>query len=1086
MARSAGLFLILVALLAVTVTADTLTTDSAKADTKDAKWDVSEIGLPYDTIAFTCSEGAWISVDVHPNGKMLVFDLLGDIYTMPIEGGQATCIAGGPAYEIQPRFSPDGTRISFTSDRGGADNIWVMDIDGTNPVQITKEDFRLLNNATWHPSGKYIVARKHFTGYRSMGAGEMWQYMVPEGGGGIQLTKKKNDQQDAGEPIFSPDGKFLYWSEDMSDGPFFQYNKDPNGTIYVIRRLNLETGEITELIQLNGGAVRPQISPDGKTMAFVRRVREMSVLSLYEIASGEVRHLWSGLDEDQQETWAIFGVYPGFDWTPDGKSIIITAQGKLWRVTIADGSVAPIPFTANVSQKVVKALRFPQDIGGPEFTAKVIRWPQFLAGTKNYVFQALGYLRSSNTSGTTYNRLTKQTDHFEFAPFLSLDQKSLVCVTWNDTAGGRIKTIDLATGKEQFVVTQPGHYVTASFSPDNKWIVYHRGYGDGYRGRMWEEEPGIYVTDSKGLTPPRLVTREGRNPRFSADGQRVYLLSGEGEGSALVSVNLLGSDRRVLAASERATDYKLSPDENWLAFEELWQTYVVPFPKNSAPLQLSPEMRSLPLKRLSADAGTYLNWSPDSKTIYWSLGPDIFWHHLDALYAKRDSTDTTKVKPGQLSITLKEKADIPNTDLYLVGARIAPMNDLSLIESGVVHVKGNLITEVGTKDQIKIPVGAKVIDVTGKFLMPGIIDIHAHTGSSNQDVYSQQKWAWLANLAFGVTTTHDPSNNTEMIFAESELQMQGNYLAPRVFSTGTILYGADGSFKTVINSYEDAVSAIKRTTAWGAFSVKSYNQPRREQRQMVIKAAHELGVMVIPEGGSTLHYNMTHYLDGHTTLEHCVPVTPLYEPELQLMSKTGTGYTPTMIVAYGGIMGENYWYQVSNVWENERLARFVPRSVLDPRSRRRPMAPESEYHHFSISKTAAEILKRGGLVELGAHGQLQGLGAHWELWMFQQGGMTNHEALRVATYNGAKSIGLDHKLGSIQPGMLADLIVIDGDPIKDIRQSENIVYTMVNGRLFDARTLEQIEPVRKPLPKGPNLMGIRGTDVNTSCLQHEH
>ncbi len=1089
MARIAGICLIFVLLLlTVSLAADSLTTDSTKADKKEAKWDVSDFGLPYDTIAFPATEGAWISVDVHPNGKLLVFDLLGDIYTLPIEGGEATCIASGPAYEIQPRFSPDGKLISFTSDRSGADNIWVMDLDGKNPIQITKENFRLLNNATWHPNGKYVVARKHFTGYRSMGAGEMWMYKVPEGGDGLQLTTKKNDQQDAGEPIFSPDGNYLYWSEDMTPGPSFQYNKDPNGTIYIIRRLNMATGEIEELVNLQGGAVRPQISPDGKTIAFVRRVREKSVLSLFTIATGEVRHLWSGLDEDQQETWSIFGVHPGFDWMPDGRSIIISAQGKLWKVAIDNGAVTPIPFKANVSQKIVKALRFPQEIGGPEFSVKVIRWPQTIGATKDVIFQALGYIYKYSAATGKHARVTSQSDHYEYAPSLSPDGKSLVCVTWNDTTGGRVEIIDIASGREQIVVSQPGHYVTASFSHDGKSIVYNRGGGDGYRGRLWAEDQGIYIVDSKGLTTPRLVTREGRNPKFSADGQRITLVSGEGEGSALISVNLLGSDRRVLAKSVRAGNYELSPDENWLAFEELWQTYVVPFPHMSTPLDLSPETQSLPQKRLSKDGGTYLSWSPDSKTVHWSLGPEFFSMDLATLYApKADSSKSdTAITPITVNLGWKEKADIPNTDLYLVGARIAPMNDLSVIENGVVHVKGNLIAEVGTKDQVKVPAGAKVIDVAGKFLMPGIIDIHAHTGSSNQDIYPQQQWSWLANLAFGVTTTHDPSNNTEMIFAESELQLQGKNLAPRVFSTGTILYGADGSFKTVINKYEDAVSAIKRTTAWGAFSVKSYNQPRREQRQMVIKAAHELGVMVVPEGGSTLHYNMTHYLDGHTTVEHCVPVAPLYEPELQLMSKSKTGYTPTLIVCYGGIMGENYWYQHFNVWENERLAHFVPRSVLDSRSRRRPMAPESEYHQFAVAKTATDILHRGGIVELGAHGQLQGLGAHWELWMLQQGGMTNHEALRCATWMGAEAIGLDHKLGSIQTGLLADLIVIDGDPIKDIRQSENILYTMVNGRLYNAKTLDQIAPEVKPLPTGPNLQGILGADINTSCLQHEH
>ncbi len=1077
-------FVVAVILLSTcAVLADSTTTDSATAK-KDAKWDVTNFGLPYDTLSFETSEGTWISVDVSPNGKSLVFDLLGDIYTMPIAGGEATCITGGPAYDVQPRFSPDGSKISFTSDRGGADNIWVMDLDGRNPIQITKEDFRLLNNATWHPHGKYIVARKHFTGYRSMGAGEMWMYAVPEGGAGIKLTSKKNDQQDAGEPIFSPDGKYLYWSEDMSPGPYFQYNKDPNGTIYVIRRLDLETSEVDELISIPGGAVRPQISPDGKTLAFVRRVREKSVLCLFDIASGETRHLWDGLDEDQQETWAIFGVYPGFSWMPDGKSIVITAKGKLWRVAIADGVVSPIPFTAKVSQQVVKALRFAQNIGGTEFDVKVIRWPQMIGSTRDVLFQALGHLYRYNPATDKRSRVTSQNEHFEFAPYVSMDGKTVVCVTWSDTTGGRVKTIDLASGREQVIVKLPGHYVTAAYSPDNKWVVYRRGSGDGYRGRIWEEDQGIYLVDARGTTPPRLVTREGRSPRFSKDGQRIYLISGEGDGSALISVNLLGSDRRVLAKSERAGYFELSPDENWLAFEELWHTYVVPFPQVSTPLDLSPETRSIPQKKLSTDGGTYLSWSPDSKSVRWSLGPELYSYDLAKLFAPKSDSAKDTLKPSSFNLGWKEKADIPATDLYLVGARILPMHDLSVIENGVVHIKGNRIEEVGTKDKINVPAGANVIDITGKTLMPGLIDIHAHTGSSNQDINSQQKWAWLANLAFGVTTTHDPSNNTEMIFAESELQLKGDYIAPRVFSTGTILYGADGSFKTVINKYEDAVSAIKRTAAWGAFSVKSYNQPRREQRQMVIKAANELGIMVVPEGGSCLHYNMTHYLDGHTTVEHNVPVTPLYEPELQLMSKSATGYTPTLIVDYGGLNGEFYWYQHFNVWENERLAHFTPRSVLDPRSRRRLMAPEGDFHHIDAAKVAAEIVHRGGNVELGAHGQLQGLGAHWELWMLQQGGLTNHEALRCATWMGARSIGLDHKIGSIQPGMLADLIVVDGDPLTDIQHSENISYTMVNGRLFDARTLEQLAPTRKLLPMGPPLDGIHGSDVDHSCLQH--
>lgn len=1065
------------------------TPPAAPKDSAAPKWDVSKPQLPVDTLEFDATEGTWMTVDVSPDGREIVFDLLGDIYKMPIQGGNATLLAGGMAYDIQPRFSPDGKSILFTSDRGGGDNLWMMNADGSKPVQITKEDFRLLNNGGWHPGGKYVVAKKHFTSERSLGAGEMWMYKVPEGGAGVGLTKKKNDQQDANEPVFSPDGRYLYWSEDMSPGPYFQYNKDPHGTIFMIRRLDLQTNEIRNLIDVNGGACRPQISPDGRILSFVRRVRGKSVLALYDIGSNEVRHLWSGLDFDQQETWTLFGAYPGYSWTPDGQSIVIWAKGKIWRVGVKSGTPTEIPFKAHVKQLVSKALRFAQSVGQATFPTKVMRWAQLARDGRSVVLQALGYLYRRSLVDSTYSRITSQTDHYEFAPALSSDGREIVYVTWNDTSGGSIRVVGVDGSKDRVLVSIPGHYVSARFSNDGKWVVYHRGSGDGYRGRLWENDPGIYIVGTDGKSEPRFLTRGGNSPRFSIDGRRVYLMSYEGEKAALVSVDLLGSDRRVHALSQRAVDFCLSPDENYLAFEELWQAYVTPFPHVNVPVEVAPEMSSLPVKKLSTDGGTYLSWSSDSKTVAWSLGPDFFRAEIAELY-KRDTSaavpvkasDSTRIyKPTVSHLGWTEKADIPSTDMYLVGARILPMNDMSVIDDGIVHVKGNRIAEVGTRGKISVPAGATVFDVSGKTLIPGLIDIHAHTGSSNQSVYSQQNWAFLTNLAFGVTTMHDPSNNSEMIFASAELEKQGKVLAPRVFSTGTILYGAEGNFKTVINKPEDAVSAIKRTAAWGAFSVKSYNQPRRDQRQMVNKAAYDLKIEVVPEGGSTMNHMMTMVLDGMTTLEHPVPLARLYDPELRLLSRFGTGYTPTLIVGYGGLWGENYWYQHGNVWENERLAKFVPRNVLDQRSIRRTMAPESEYHHFDLSKVATEILRRGGNVELGAHGQLQGLGAHWELWMLQQGGMTNHEALRCATWMGARSVGLDKELGSIQAGLLADLIVIDGDPLTNIRQSEDIQYTMINGRLYDARTLEQLAPERKPLPKGPNLEGIMGTDVGHTC-----
>jgi len=293
------------------------------AQDKDKKWDVSV--PPADAhvkeVKITTDEGTWLNVDVSPDGKEIVFDLLGDIYILPIQGGNAKALRTGMPMDVQPRFSPDGKFIAFTSDAGGGDNIWVMKRDGSDAHQVTKEDFRLLNNVTWTPDGNYLVARKHFTSQRSLGAGEMWMYHR-SGGDGLQLTKKRTDQKDSGEPVFSPDGRYVYFSDDVTPGAIFEYSKDPNGQIYVIQRLDRETGEIERYVTGPGGSVRPTPSPDGKSLAFIRRVRYKTTLFVRDLESGRETPLYDGLDRDMQETWAIHGLYPTMAWTPDSKSIV--------------------------------------------------------------------------------------------------------------------------------------------------------------------------------------------------------------------------------------------------------------------------------------------------------------------------------------------------------------------------------------------------------------------------------------------------------------------------------------------------------------------------------------------------------------------------------------------------------------------------------------------------------------------------------------------------------------------------------------------------------------------------------------------
>lgn len=1024
-------------------------------------WDVNnpQGDWNWKDVEFTTDEGTWMNLDVSPDGKSIVFDMLGDIYIMSANGGKAEVIRSGVAWEVQPRFSPDGQKILFTSDAGGADNCWIMEKDGSEAKEITKEDFRLLNNGIWTPDGQYIIARKHFTSQRSLGAGEMWMYHIT-GGKGSQLTERKNDQQDVNEPSISPDGRYLFYSEDVYPGGFFQYNKDPNDQIFVIKRYDLEKGETQTILRGPGGAFRPEVSPDGKSIAYIKRIRTQTVLCVYDRETGAEKVLFDGLIKDQQEAWTIFGIYPGFDWTPDSESIVIYGNGKIWKVNANNGEASNIPFEVNVKSKVAETLQFKNTAFEKDLDVHVIRHLVTSPDEKMVVFNAVGYLWKKSLPDGKPERLT-QAEDFEFEPSFSPDGKSIAYVTWDDEKMGKILIMNLTSGVIDTLVGHPGIYRTPTFSNDGDKIVYRKDGGNGHQGFVHCKEPGLYLIDLKSKTNA-LITPNGEFPLFNPSDDRIFYQTGGYLFGSLTksveSVNLNGDEKREHFVGKHTQRYVISPDHEWVAWTELYKVFIAPYPKTGQKVGLTSQTKAVPVAQVSRDAGINLHWSSDSKSLHWTLGETYFTDDLTDRFEflTQGADSLPPMDSVGINIGLVVESDKPEGCVALTNARIITMNGDEVIENGHILIEDNVITKVGAK--VKIPSKAKVIDCSGKTIMPGLIDVHAHSGNFRYGLSPQKQWEYYANLAYGVTTSHDPSANSEMVFAQSELIKAGKMVGPRLFSTGTILYGADGDFKAVINGLEDAKSAIRRTKAYGAFSVKSYNQPRRNQRQQVIEAARQLGILVVPEGGSFFYHNMSMVADGHTGVEHNIPVAPLYKDVLKFWSASKSHNTPTLVVSYGAVNGEYYWYDKTNVWEKERLLSFTPRPIVDSRSRHRMRIPDEEYEngHILISESLKKLTDAGVKVNLGSHGQLQGLAAHWELWMFEQGGMSSLEALKCATINGAEYLGLSHQIGSLEKGKLADLIVIDGNPLEDIRQTENVLYTMVNGRLYNAATMDEV------------------------------
>lgn len=1021
-----------------------------------AKWNVeAPRGMTLRKVKLDTDEGTWLNVDVSPDGSRIAFDMLGDIYVMPIGGGTPTRIAEGLSYEQQPRWSPDGTRIAFVSDRAGGDNIWIMNADGSNKKQLTKEDFRLLNQPSWSPDGRYIVAKKHFTTTRSLGTGEVWLYHV-DGGSGVQLVKRVNEkwQKELGEPTFAPDGRHIYFTRNVTPGGVFQYAQDSNRALFAIERYELDTGETLRVTGGNGGAVRPNPSPDGKYLAFVRRVRAKSKLFVRDLASGNERKLLDLPDQDMQETWAVTGVYPNMDWTADSRDIVLWSGGKLRRVSVADGSARDIPFRISDDRVVAESLHPKVEVAPDNFSTRMIRWAQMSPDGRQIVYESLGKLWVKPAgSGAAARRLTRSDDSIiEAYPSWSRDGRSLAFVSWTDAGLGRIMTVGASGGMPKAVTTDPGHYITPRFSPDGKTIAFAAGSGGGLTADRWSRDGGVYVVPASG-GKPRLVERGASNPQYGANGDRLFMTMSGDDKLQLVSTDLSGEARRVHASGDLASDFQVSQDGRSVLFRQNYEAYLMPLLPGAQDVTASTEKGALPAVRLSQGGADFMHFSSGGRRAHWSIGPILYSADANGSYAGEYRYPTSG---ENLSQTVR--AAKPSGSVALTGARIVTMRgtDGGIIEDGVILVRGDRIAAVGRRGEVAIPAGTPSVDVTGKTIVPGFIDAHAHGPQGEDGFVPQQNWSAMVNLALGTTTIHDPSNSAAEVFAASELQRAGKILAPRIFSTGEIIYGARaaGAFAE-IGKFDDALAHVRRLKAQGAWSVKNYNQPRREQRQMVVAAAQAESMLVVPEGGSLFNMDMSLIQDGNATVEHNVPGSTFYQDVLQMWGQTRTNYTPTLLVAYGGPGGDPYWRSHTNAYEHPLLRAHIPPGTLAAANARREIAPEEDYADTWAAREARKLADRGISVSIGAHGQQDGIGAHWEMWSFVKGGWTPLQALQAATVNPARTLGLDRDLGSLEVGKLADLVVLDANPLDNIRNSDKVAHVMQGGRLYNAMTLNE-------------------------------
>ena len=976
-------------------------------------------------VAFTTSEGTWISLDLSPDGRTIVFELLGDLYTMPVTGGRATRIVSGPAFQSQPRFSPDGALIAYISDESGSDNVWVATPTGAAPRRISDDRRRSMLTPEWLANGAGVAVTKVELGVQRDARIELALLTPPPAAGPV--TSLVANMNGPAAPLVSSPAPGPYGAVPVpgtNDWLYTSVTPRPygsrNGASSAIMRVGAAP---PQRVALDGpNPMKPALSRDGRWLVYVAMFEGATGLKVRDLQTGTERWLHRGLQRHQLEARADRDVMPNYTITPDGSAVIIEIGGRIHRLGIADGSDAVIPFTADVAMDIPAPITFPHRVETGPVAARRISHVALSVDGREVAFSTLGRIFTRPMAGGRPLRLTRSTRPREFMPAYSPDGRWIAYVTWDESGGTLWKAPSDRRTAPVALTTDSLLYADPVWTPDASAILALRSPraltrlsptavpADAQLVRVPSGGGAVQVvTVPEGRANAATVRFDGaRHPRVSNDSTRIAWTASRGQ---RLSIRLDGRDVR--------------PE-------------VTPAPTLGS--------RVLDALVSAEPAG----WTFDGRPDVWTRGTMLY-------RARNDST----LDSVSLAVSVP-RAQATGTTV-LRGGTVITMRGDEIVRDADIVVRDDRIAAIGARGTVPVPAQARIIDVSGRTIVPGFIDVHAHL-NLRPELVEPEGTASFANLAYGITTVRDPQAMPD-VFAVADIVEADGVPAPRIHSTGPAI-GTDQSQGFQQRDFQGA-AAVRQAMRqyrddYRTHYLKSYMVGNRQQRQWIVEASREAGIMPTTEGGADTKEDLTHILDGYSGNEHAFPVAPIHDDVIQLVARSRIAYTPTLLVSFGGALPVYRMLAQERPYE-QRVSQWFGEGELYQRTATRLLAfPPQDYNDRDVAQGAAAILRAGGLVAMGGHGEIQGLSNHWEMRLLAGGGMTPHEVLRVATRNGARALGLEADLGSLEPGKMADLVVLDRDPLADIRNTTSVRMVMRGGMLFDAQTLDRIAP--SPLP----------------------